>query len=111
MATTIPNTTLDKVRERVQAEGRRLSRVREDITALVNRNPLVVLDDVCNRATAAAKELEKTQRERLSNLFAPLGRLTSQLMARYGFASANEVAELKRRVDELERRVSRSKAA
>ena len=111
MAQTNSATTLDMVRERLQQEGRKLAgRVREDITTFVTRNPLVILDDVRKRAAAAAKELE-AQRGRLNTLLAPLGRLSSQLMARSGIASATEVGELKRRVDELERRVARSKAA
>ena len=111
MAQTNSATTLDMVRERLQQEGRKLAgRVREDITTFVTRNPLVILDDVRKRAAAAAKELE-AQRGRLNTLLAPLGRLGGQLMARSGIASATEVAELKRRVDELERRASRSKAA
>jgi polyhydroxyalkanoate synthesis regulator phasin len=111
MASMISNTGLGQLRERVQTEGRKLAgRVRDDVTAFVNRNPRVVLDDVRKRAAAATKELE-AQRERLNTLLAPLGRVASQLMGRSGIASAQEVADLKRRVEELERRTSRSKAA
>ena len=111
MATTISSNVLEEFSARVQTEGRKLAgRVRDDITALIGRNPQVVLDDVRKRATAAAKELD-AQRERLSALLAPLGKLASQVITRSGIASANEVADLKRRVEELERRSSRSKAA
>jgi BioD-like phosphotransacetylase family protein len=111
MATTISSSTLEQFSARVQTEGRKLAgRVRDDITAFVGRNPQVVLDNVRKRATAAAKELD-AQRERLSSLLAPLGQLASQVITRSGIASASEVADLKRRVEELERRTSRSKAA
>ena len=111
MATTISSSTLEQFSTRVQTEGRKLAgRVRHDITAFVGRDPQAVLDDVRKRATAAAKELD-AQRERLSALLAPLGKLASQAITRSGIASANEVADLKRRVEELERRTARSKAA
>jgi hypothetical protein len=111
MASMISSTGLGQLRDRVQTEGRKLAgRVREDVTAFVNGNRLVTLEDVRKRAAAATKEFE-AQRERLNTLLAPLGRLASQLMVRSGIASADEVADLKRRVEELERRTSRSKAA
>jgi len=111
MATTTPGTMLEQLRERVQTEGRKLAgRVRDDVTAFVTRNPRTVLDDVRKRAAAATKEIE-AQRERLNAVLAPLGRVASEVMARTGIASADEVADLKRRVEELERRAARSKAA
>ena len=108
--------SLDEVRtsaQRAQAEGRKLvTRLRKDATAFLNRRPVDVLDDVRKRATATAKEIEARRRRLNGLVLTPLGRLADEIAARSGLARAHDLADLKRRVEELERRITRaSKAA
>ena len=93
--------SLDDVRasvKRAQTEGRKLvTRLRKDATAMVNRRPLDVLSDARKRAGKAVEELDVQQRR--FRTFVARG-LT-------GLASAHDVADLKRRLGELERRLER----
>jgi hypothetical protein len=108
--------SLDDVRasvKRVRTEGRKLvTRLRKDATALAKRRPLDIVEDARKRATKAVQDLQ-TQRARVSALVVDsLSGLAEQAVARAGLARAKEVSDLKRRVNELERRVERvTKAA
>jgi ubiquinone biosynthesis protein UbiJ len=108
--------SFDEVRasvKRVQTEGRKLvTRLQKDATALVGRRPFDLLADARKRATKAVQELDG-QRQRVRNLLAErVASLTEQAVTRAGLASAQEVSDLKRRVDDLARRIERvTKAA
>lgn len=108
--------SLDEVRasvKRVQTEGRKLvTQLRKEATALVSRRPLDVLADARKRATQAVQELD-TQRQRVSDLVVEsLTSFTEQAVTRAGLAKAQDVSDLKRRVDDLARRLERvTKAA
>ena len=108
--------SLDDVRasvKRVQTEGRKfVSQLRKDASALAKRRPLDLVEDARKRATKAVREFQ-TQRERVRALVVEsLSGLAEQAASRAGLARAKEVSELKRRVNELERRIERvTKAA
>jgi hypothetical protein len=108
--------SLDDVRasvKRAQTQGRKfVTRLRKDATAFVNRRPLDIVEDARKRATKTVRELD-AQRQRVSTLVIErLTDLAEQAVARAGLARAKELADLKRRVSDLERRVERvTKAA
>lgn len=108
--------SLDDVRasmKRVQSEGRKLvTRFRKDATALVNRRPLELVDDARKRATKAVHDLD-AQRRRVRGFVAEgLTAIADRAVTGVGLARAQDVAELKRRLSDLERRIERvTKAA
>ena len=108
--------SLDDVRtsmKRAQIEGRKfVTRLRKDATAFVNRRPLDILEDTRKRATKAVRELQ-AQRARVSTFVVDrLSGLAEQAVNTAGLARAKEVSDLKRRVNDLERRIERvTKAA
>lgn len=106
---------LDEVRAtatRARVEGTKLvARLQKDVAALVGRRPFEVLADVRKRAAEAVAEID-TQRERVNGLLVDgLNAVADRLVARTGLARAHEVAELKRRLDELEQRLARARKA
>ncbi len=106
---------LDEVREsakRARREGTKLvARLQKDVAGLVGRLPLDVLEDVRKRAGEAVGGID-TQRERVAGfLVGGLHLVADRLVAGAGLARAHEVTELKRRLDELERRLARARKA
>jgi hypothetical protein len=103
--------SLDDVRasvKRAQTEGRKfVTRLRKDATAMVNRRPIDVLSDARKRAGKAVEELDVQQRHIRTLVLGRLTGLAGQAVARVGLASAHDVADLKRRLGELERRLER----
>jgi hypothetical protein len=108
--------SLDDVRasvKRVQTEGRKfVTRLRKDATAIASRSPLDVFEDARKRAAKAARQLD-AERTRIGSLVVErLSGLADRAVARAGLARAQEMADLKRRVSNLERRIERvTKAA
>jgi len=108
--------SLDDVRtsmKRAQIEGRKfVTRLRKDATAFMNRRPLDILENTRKRATKAVRELQ-AQRARVSTFVVDrLSGLAEQAVNTAGLARAKEVSDLKRRVNDLERRIERvTKAA
>ncbi len=103
--------SLDDVRasmKRAQTEGRKfVTRLRKDAVAMVNRGPLDVLSDARKRANKAVGQFD-AQRQRLRTLvFDRLTGLAGEAASRVGLASAQDVADLKRRLGDLERRLER----
>jgi hypothetical protein len=103
--------SLDDVRasmKRAQTEGRKLvTRLRKDATAMVNRPPLDVLSDARKRANKAVEQLDVQQRRLRTVVIDRLTGLAGQAASRVGLASAQDVADLKRRLGDLERRLDR----
>jgi ubiquinone biosynthesis protein UbiJ len=94
--------------KRAQTEGRKLvTRLRKDATSMVNRPPLDVLSDARKRAGKTFEELDVQQRRVRTFVAGRLTGLASQVATRVGLASAHDVADLKRRLGELERRLER----
>ena len=94
--------------KRAQTEGRKLvTRLRKDATAMANRRPLDVLSDARKRAGKAVEELDVQQRRLRTFVVRGLTGLAGQAVTRVGLASAHDVADLKRRLGELERRLER----
>jgi len=109
--TLVAGLSLNDVRasvKRAQTEGRKLvTRLRKDATAMVNRPPLDVLSDARKRAGKAVEELDVQQRRFRTFVVRGLTGLATQAVTRVGLASAHDVADLKRRLGELERRLER----
>src|SRR5262245_36028010 len=103
--------SLDDVRasvKRAQTEGRKLvTRLRKDATAMVNRPPLDVLSDARKRANKAVEQIDAQQRRLRTIVIDRLTGLAGQAASRVGLASAQDVADLKRRLGDLERRLDR----
>ena len=103
--------SLDDVRasvKRAQTEGRKLvTRLRKDATAMVNRPPLDVLSDARKRANKAVEQLDAQQRRLRTVVIDRITGLAGQAASRVGLASAQDVADLKRRLGDLERRLDR----
>src|SRR5262245_31039899 len=94
--------------KRAQTEGRKLvTRLRKDATSMVNRPPLDVLSDARKRAGKAFEDLDVQQRRLRTFVAGRVTGLASQVVTRVGLASAHDVADLKRRLGELERRLER----
>lgn len=94
--------------KRAQTEGRKLvTRLRKDATAMAKRPPLDVLSDARKRAGKAVEELDVQQRRLRTLVIDRLTGFASEAVARVGLASAHDVADLKRRLGELERRLER----
>src|SRR5262249_12552791 len=94
--------------KRAQTEGRKLvTRLRKDATSMVNRRPLDVLSDARKRAGKAFEELDVQQRRLRTFVVGRLAGFASEAVTRVGLASAHDVADLKRRLGELERRLER----
>jgi hypothetical protein len=103
--------SLDDVRasvKRVQTESRKfVTRLRKDAAAMAKRPPLDVLSDARKRAAKAVDQLDAQQR-RLRTLVADrFTDLAGGVVTRVGLASAQDVADLKRRLGDLERRLER----
>jgi len=103
--------SLDDVRasvKRAQTEGRKfVTRLRKDATAMVNRRPLDVLSDARKRANKAVEQLDVQQRRLRTLVVDRIADLAGQAASRVGLASAQDVADLKRRLGDLERRLDR----
>src|SRR5262245_39070331 len=103
--------SLDDVRasvKRAQTEGRKfVTRLRKDATAMVNRRPLDVLSDARKRANKAVEQLDAEQRRLRTLVVDRITGLAGQAASRVGLASAQDVADLKRRLGDLERRLDR----
>jgi hypothetical protein len=109
--TLVAGLSLNDVRasvKRAQTEGRKIvTRLRKDATAMVNRRPLDVLSDARKRAGKAVEELDVQQRRFRTFVVRSFTGLASEAASRVGLASAHDVADLKRRLGELERRLER----
>ena len=107
---------LDEVRataERARREGTKLiARLQKDVAALVGARPFDLLAGLRTRAGDAFAAGIDAQRERVSGaVLGGLNAVADRLVARTGLARAHEVAELKRRLEELERRLARARKA
>jgi hypothetical protein len=103
--------SLDDVRasvKRAQTEGRKFAtRLRKDATAMMNRRPLDVLSDARKRASNAVEQIDTQQRRLRTLVVDRLTGLAGEAVTRVGLASSQDVADLKRRLGDLERRLER----
>src|SRR5262249_57020231 len=103
--------SLDDVRasvKRAQTEGRKfVTRLRKDATAMVNRRPLDVLSDARKRANKAVEQLDVQQRRLRTLVLDRLTSLAGQAASPVGLASAQDVADRKRGLGDIERRLER----
>jgi polyhydroxyalkanoate synthesis regulator phasin len=105
--------SVKRMQTRVQTEGRKLvTQLRKDANALAKRRPLDLVEDARKRATKAVRDLQAQRGRVQAFLVDSLSELAEQAVTRAGLARAKEVSELKRRVNDLERRIERvTKAA
>src|SRR5262249_19548275 len=103
--------SLDDVRasvKRAQTEGRKfVTRLRKDATPMVNRRPLDVLSNARKRAHKAVEQIDAQQGRLRTLVVDRITGLAGQAASRVGLASAQDVADLKRRLGDLERRLDR----
>lgn len=85
--------------------------VRKEAMALAHKSPVDVLTEAREHTAGAVRDLDARRQEVQGAVLGRLTGIVDRLIAAAGVAKADDVADLKRRVHELERRARTHKAA